>query len=514
MAYKLKDLKKLVESLSSAEKRHFSLLSSAFSESEVGSLYLQLFHALSRPKTDLSEPGLKDITFSVTPVKNRLFKNIRKSLRLFHQDQSIEIRIQNYLSDIEILYGLSLPEQSLYLLRKAYKDAVAYEKFRLLLQVLEWERKLNIVLDQPTRSIKAIAEEEQEVLRKLLQIVQLENIYGKAKDMKRQHGSVKGKLRKNLEEETIKAPGMIPFAACASQKAKFFYNFTFTLYYWMIYNHIMAYQHSKALLNLRIKTILPNDYVDGVLEHVTSCIQIGKFKEALNGLELASDYIKEQKLNLIPSFNTKIFFYKTGYHLVIYNYTGQKKRLADTITLVERELRLYEDKMPMEARQVIHANLMNAYIGTGNIKAADTIWEQLFHKTSKSVRREIYDDLHLFRLFNLLQNKIYDVLPYTALAAHRYYKQFQNEATDFKLELQLTALLLKEYNLENVKVRRTLLAEIKQILLQYIAALKGTNNFQEHYSFYVIWAQSILEEEPYHVSAAAWYEQFKKDNPS
>jgi hypothetical protein len=179
MNYKLKDLQKLVQAMSGAEKRHFTLLSSAFFAS----------------KKDISEIALKEYTGVDTSIKNQLFKNVRKSLRTFHQEQSVEIRIHNYLSDIEILYDLNLPNQSLYLLKKAYKDAVAYEKFRLLLLILEWERKLNIVLDKPVKSIKAIAEEEQEVLRKLMQIVQLENIYSKAQERSHIEGAENNNLR-------------------------------------------------------------------------------------------------------------------------------------------------------------------------------------------------------------------------------------------------------------------------------------------------------------------------------
>jgi len=506
MGYKLKDLQKLVQAMSGAEKRHFSLLSSAFAASKNDPLYLQLFQTLCSSKTDISEISEKEGIGSYTPVKKRLFENVRKSLRMFHQEQSMEIRIHNYLSDIEILCDLNLPDQSLYLLRKAYNDAIAYEKFRLLLSVLEWERKLNIVLDQPTRSIKAIAEEEQEVLQKLMQIVHLENIYGKAKDMKRQHGFI----RQELKEATLKAMEVISLEDCASQRAKFYFNFIHTLYHRITFNHLEAYQYSKALLQLKTQAILPNDYIDGVLEHVTECIQICRFREGLDSLELASRYIHEQKLDHLPTFGTKIFYYKNGYHLVIYNYMGDKERLAAAIKTAEEELKLHEESMSLEARQVSYANLMNAYVGIGNMQAADAIWKQLFHKKSKEVRREIYDELYLFRLFSLLESKVYEVLPYVALSTHRYYIQQPNAKSYLSTELKIADLLLKEYDFEDPRIKKSVLMNVKQILMHHISTLKGTPEFfQERYSFYVIWAERILTERPYYETAAEWYGSLK-----
>src|SRR5690606_2455761 len=121
--------------------------------------YLQIFQALSKSETDLPEfPD--DVSPQVYTIgKKRLFKNIMKNLRTFHEHASIEITLHTYLSEIEILYNHSLPEQSLYILNKAYKVAVAFEKYALLLQILEWEGKLNVILDSPRRTREAIAEE-------------------------------------------------------------------------------------------------------------------------------------------------------------------------------------------------------------------------------------------------------------------------------------------------------------------------------------------------------------------
>jgi hypothetical protein len=503
-AYSLVDLKNLVKSLSGAEKRHFSLLSSTFINADKKPLYLQLFQHLIKEETELSD---LDSLPELTTVKKRLFRNILKSLRVFHQDKSVEISIQNCLSDIEILYSLSLPKQSSYLLQRAYEQAVANEKFALLLSLLEWEKKLNMVLDSPSRSIMEIAREERHVLKQLMQLIELENLFSSMKSLKRQYGQVKGGLEKELDEESLNIINRYNSDECISQKAKFYYNFTYAIYNWITYDHKAAYGFSKELLHLEIKAVLPGDYIDSILEHSTSCIQIGKFKEALETLEYAQQMMRQLNLEQVPVLNTKVFFYTVGYHLVIYNYTGNKEQLLYTINRAENEIRHHENNMPIEARQVLTANLMNAYLGIGDIKKVDELWESLFQKTSKSIRRNIYDDLRLFRLFNLLQHKAYAVIPSMALSAYRYYSKPEHNSGDFGLELKLTMMLIKEHDYDNEAVRESVLNSIKETVNEYIKSFNN-NSFLEHYTIYAIWIECIITERPFCDAAAMWHENY------
>lgn len=502
-SYSIKDLKNLVKSLSTAEKRHFSLLSSAFAASSKEPLYIRLFQQLSQAQSEHSDPsGMEDLP-EITTVKNRLFQNILRSLRMFHQQKSVEIDIQNKLSDIEILYSLGLPEQSYYLFRKAYKEAVEYEKFALLLQLLEWEKKLNIVLDHPLRSIDEIDEEERLVLQKLQQLMELESFFGRMKGLKRQYGQISDKLDKAFQEEIPSITRKITYEECMSQKAKFYYNYTYAIYNWIIYNHKDAYLYSKRLLNPEIGRILPNDYIDGILEHATACIHIAAFTEALEVLELAQQIAGRPALE--PVLSTKLFFYTVGYHLVIYNYMGDKERLEQAISRAEYEIKDHEAYMPREAKHVLSANLMNAYVGIHATQKADELWESLFQKTSKTIRRSIYDDLRLFRLFSLLHDKVYAVIPSFALSAYRYYSLPEHNPDYFELELGITALLQKENDLEDPLVRYEVLSAIKRIVAAYISCFENANNFQEHYSLYAIWIDSIIREQPFYKVAGAWY---------
>jgi len=504
MYRKKEDLKHLVASLSMSEKRYFSLFIKSFSSAKgADPLYLKLFSSLD--ECTYSDDFNKASVRAQSHATKRLYDNILKGLLLYHHNGSVDIIIQNLLIQIEILYHLALPGQSLPLLNKAYRLAHLHEKFGLLLQILQWERKISIIIVSPGRRIEEIAGEEQEVLAKLAQITHLESIYSKAIELKRQLGYVDN--HKELASKTISSPMMPALAECNTQKAIFYHHFIHALYYRMVYDHKQAYRHSKQLANSPIQFILPNDYIDGLLHHINSCLCLGYFEETLKVLRVLDVYMRDQKMDQSDSFRVLMFYYKAFSHLLIYNYVGKKEALLNTIQKTEEQLTLYDEKLSMEMKQVIWGNLCNAYVGIGAMDKAGNIMEWLFRKESKLVRKEIYNDLYLFRLFYLLQRKMYVLLPSMALSAYRYFKQQKNSEVYFEVELKIAALLLEEHDYENMKTLHSVLQQIRQMLIAHIAHLKGVHNFQEHYSFYIIWAESIFYERPFYEQTSVWYKQ-------
>lgn len=508
MNYSMRDLKTLINSLTGAEKRYYSIISRAFHQNGEEPMYQKLFATLSKDKSELPEIWEGSSPQVYTTAKKQLFSNLLRSLRIYHQDKSPEIIIQNQLSEVEILYHLNLAQQSLIILNKARKMAREHEKFGLLLQILDWERRLGIALDSHQRLANEIQKEERDVLKKLSQIMDIESVYAHARNLKKQYGYVKGVMKENLERETIHAPEMPTLSKCLSKKAVYYYNSIYALYYWMIFDHAKAFKYSKELLEPTLQVVIPNDYIDGILEHVTSCVCLCRFDDAINGLNVASAFVEELKLNQSQTFRFKLFYYQACYRIIIYNYTGNNIKLQDTVNEVELKMKQYDGQLTLETKQVLIANLLTAYVGLGNVKKVDELWDGLFRKQSKSVRRDIYDDLYLFRLFNLLQSKTYILVQPMAASALRYYKKYKNSETHFDIELKIADLLQKDHDLERTEIKREVLEAMKNIVNTYIRSLKGLNGFQEHYTLYVIWIESLLSGKTFHLEAKQWYARF------
>lgn len=505
MNHKSTYLESLVNALKGGEKRYFQHFIKAFIPEGEHPIYLQLFGLLVKGENELQNKLQGNSPQTLTVAKKRLYGNILKSLRLFHSDKSANISVQNLLADIENLYNLGLAEQASIPLRQAFELVYRQEKFGYLLQVLDWEKRLNIVLEKPTRPAEDIKAEEEKVIRQLEQIKLLEGLYGRIMALKKKYGFAKGDIREQLERETIHSSEMPVLKDCLSRKATYYYNFIHAIYHWMVFEHTDGYKYSKLLLEGN-PAILPNDYINGILQHITSSVCLAKFDDTLNGISFGEMYIEEYRLNQSAAFSMWMFAYHAAYRMVVLAYMGDRKRLLDTIAYTKSGLTTYDKTMQSDMKQIVHGNLMNAYMAVHDYDNVDKIWNSMFNRQSKQIRQDIYGDLYLFRLFRLLHEKRYDLLPSAALSAQRYFKT-SSAFTD--VELPIAGLLTKERDYDKTEVLREVIESLSFIVQTFIENVRGAG-FQEHYTRYVIWCDAILNDEPYYVAAKRWYEGFPK----
>lgn len=507
--YKKKDdVNELVHALTNGEKRHFYNLYKDMAGSDEPDNFWLLFAAIRSGKSQL--PNLELNHRALTSAKRLLYDNLLKSLRLLHENASVDISIQNLLTNVELLYNHSLAEQARLVLQKAYTLAVKHEKFGLHIQALDWEKRLNIVLTHNTRTIDALMEEERSVIEKMMQMKNLESIYSHILMLKRQYGYARGAVKELLDRETIQSRLMPDLAACLSKKSVYYYNLILAVYYWMTFDHDRAFRHSKQLTRTNECNVLPNDYINGLLQHITSSVCVIRFDEAIATIDQSEQYINENKLNQSLPFTYLMITYHSIYKMIVYNYMGDTVRLSAIVKETEQMLQVHQQALPFTNRQVILANLMNSYLGLNELEKCEKLWDQLFNKQSKTVRLDIYGDLYLFRLFLLLQDKNFPVLNSAAHSAAKFFKKHFDESNQFELELALANKLKKDINLENNKIFRDTLIELRQMVAEFILKLDVPSGFQEHYTRYVIWAGALAVNKTYMEAAGEWYASITK----
>lgn len=142
----------LVKSLSKSEKRNFRTNTTGAKN------YIKLFDVIdSQQKFDGNEIKelFKNSKFikQLHVTKNYLIKQILKSLRNDNPAKSINIKLNNLLSEIEILYSRELFDQCLFLTEKAANIAKEYEKHNYSSIILNWKQKIflqtkNVVSDK------------------------------------------------------------------------------------------------------------------------------------------------------------------------------------------------------------------------------------------------------------------------------------------------------------------------------------------------------------------------------
>jgi len=503
------DLKSLIESLSKAEKRHFYQYLKSQNHQE-SPYYLELFKALSGTESQLAQLPEMVSRKAFSNAKIRLYQQLMQSLSIYHQNSSTELSVQHMICEIEILYDRGLPEQSIILLRKAQKTAAGQENFGLMLQLLTWERKINIISDTPTRNKLDITTEERNIFENFDEVNTLESIFSKVIDIKKKYGYVKGAARKSLDQIVLKNHKLDAENKIQSRRGIYYFNFIHSLYNWLTLDHKKAYQYSKKLLAPDFQLISPNEYLEGILQHVTSCMGLGYFEETLDGLLLADAFIAQKRFQHSTFFLLRVFYFRICYRLIVYMYKGALKELQETIEDANMQLLKFNAQLSIEMKLVIYGNLRNACIAAGDHEQAEKLLDMLLYKESKYVRKDVYNDLFLSRIFSHLANKDYAIVPSMAAAACRQYKQVENEHNKYDVGLQIASMLMKNVDYSKTATRQKVIGEIKSILHEAIIAHAGLNKFHEMYTFYYIWTESILQGQHFHITAAAWYTQYIK----
>ena len=134
----------LIKSLNQSEKRYFKLFCRTIN---VEYNYLRLFEAIDS-QDSYDEKKLKETFAQETFVKQLhvtkiyLSQLILKSLRNYHHKVSKTAEITDLIRDIEILFTKELFDQCYFTIQKAEKLAARYEKLSLMIEILNWKRKL------------------------------------------------------------------------------------------------------------------------------------------------------------------------------------------------------------------------------------------------------------------------------------------------------------------------------------------------------------------------------------
>lgn len=157
----------LIKSLNKAEKRHFA----TFTGKE-NTNYRRLFEAIARQEV-YDEAALKaqfkgeKFTAQLHVAKSYLQELILKSLRNFSANDSIGHQIKALLMDVEILFDRELFDLCRVRLAKAKKLSVQFERFPLLLEVINWERTLALNWQAGLSNLQAVIDMDTQVLRSL-----------------------------------------------------------------------------------------------------------------------------------------------------------------------------------------------------------------------------------------------------------------------------------------------------------------------------------------------------------
>ncbi len=271
-----------------SEKRYFKL---TVSLQKGNKNYLKLFDALERQNIYdekeiklryKNESFVKNITFT----KNYLYKLIFKSLISYHNEKSLDSRLNNILNRCRFMFDKALFPQYFKTVQLGKKLALKHERFSILLEFLELERQLTKKEEFSKRKLRNLYDEELGILEKIRNINYYKRAISALFSIKRDEGKIRNRQAEKRIISIISSPLFENEKEALSVIAKESYNFALVLANEIRGNNSEAYRLGKKRFKIikENKEVFENSLFDNYKDSLISLISLtaadGKYAEA------------------------------------------------------------------------------------------------------------------------------------------------------------------------------------------------------------------------------------------
>jgi len=388
----------LIKSLKSDEKDFFNKFAYLHNRKEERPDYQQLFEVLEAQEV-YDENALGKIPClkgkSLSGKKGELKKKILEALAIMYprKKEEVELKLKQMLIYIPVLFKHQQYEVMRRQINSAKKKANQVENFHLLLELLQWEKKLTWKQTEKKNKMERIMEEENSCMQKLQKQLTYQNLKIQIKTLVRKKAvdiDVEA-IEKIVESELLKED--ITFLSKGDEKN---YHQIKAIYHRVNKDFKNALKHVEALVNIcekDLRKVEKGEYKQALCEYLVVCDaaqDFDKFPIALQKIEK----IYQDKIDDIRTFNT-VNFLRLRYYL-------NKKNRKAVENIIERVEARWKELCEVihDGRQLAYCfNFMMFYWETQQYKAVKS-WLLRILTYEKTKRRQ--DILLASRLFQLI----------------------------------------------------------------------------------------------------------------
>lgn len=392
----------LIKSLSGSEKRYFKVMNKAESNSK----YWLLFEAIE-DQEQFDDEALQQIVYGSEPVQSRKYSELKaylydlilKSLQQYDEQTSVDYQLKTSLQSVRSLYRRWLLPDCKQLLKKVKKTALKHEQFAIVLEVLDWEKKLahaSADIDYFDSHLQQLQEEEAQYLRQMSNIKAYQSLFYQLYLMVRKNTVRSAEGREELAR-LAEHPLLADEERCLSFRAKILFYRAHTLMEYQLRRRELFYTYCKKLVELMETRpfLLREDaaeYISILSNFATSCGYRGEYDE----MRIALRKLKSVKPKTIDDQLKIHRQYYTNYFGLCIN-TGNFDEGLSVLQGHLKELKKL-DKNLFE-RSSFYFQYVYIYFGVENYDQALTYLNEWLN-LPRSVEQQ--DLQHLARLLNLI----------------------------------------------------------------------------------------------------------------
>ncbi len=454
--------------MTKSEKRHFKLSMAGY-QAAGDRHYLRLFDAIDAQKI-YDEKAIKkkfaaDVYFNqLARVKIYLYQQILKGLRNYYADTLKDIQLNNYLTEIEILFNKELYTDCKERIKKAKAMALKYERLHQLLRLSQWEMVIadhvSDIAEVDTVKKMAMAE-QQTVVNKYQEYAELWGLYMETLSMSLNTGQARNAAELSMGNELMNHPLLAKnLSTYVAENLRLtvlvhdaYRKGDAEVMYRVVKKTVQLSEAHPHLLQERL-----NSYFQNLGALAGLCISVNRSKEA-EGLIKKLRVIEEEQQSKIN------FKFRMSVDTLEIDLLKKQGRFEDAVLLIPALIKKIKHSLgelePLDEMLVYHC-LFGAYFGNANYKNAQFYLQKIITSQHQELFKNFHDNARLFNLILQFEQKEFVHLGHVLRTTYRHlHKHKKVHAT----ETVLIDFFRKASKLTSANKRLSALSDLKAELL-------------------------------------------------
>jgi len=414
----------LIKAMDRGEKRYFKLFAATFEGENKN--YITLFDAIAKQEK-YDEKALKKKFANASfikhfaVVKNQLFNNIMRAMRLYYDNSSDSEKINTLHHNSVILQKKNLVQLSLEQLEKALKIARKNEMAAALL-MLTHDRNQKLVHQkfEGYTYMKMIAKLDEAYIASkcFTSLTECMRLSMEIDYLIFQHSfrdqEIQDRISTLSKHEILKDDASPVFA-----QAKFFYHHCRVCCAFVRKNYQKFYDECFAIEQLFSQRLLKKEldsggYIIIINNLLFGAIRVKPFNEVEQLAERYKQELLEFKQKKINAYNFELNFFKATcqYKMGYYLFNRQVDKLPMIVDEFDEHLNKIEDQLSVFFRIKFEYQLACAYWLTGELEKATDLVNGMLNSGNIKNHKEYYAANLILNLLLLYQNEAYEHLSY------------------------------------------------------------------------------------------------------
>ncbi|MFT3884575.1 MAG: hypothetical protein QM724_03830 [Flavobacteriales bacterium] len=423
---------RLIRSLTRPEKRYYKLYTSRHLLGGHSNHHL-LFDAIAA--MDVYDEGALRKKFegqaflrSFSITKRRLYGSILQSLNAFHAESSLDAKLRRQLHQVELLYQRALYQDAAKILRSVRTQASAHERHGLLLEVVDWQRRLmerTNYQDVNGMDLDDLQAQSAVVLQGWGEMDTLWHLKSRSFLLLYRGGKARDRASEPELRAMLEHPLLAEGAQLSSRKARFLHHHVRSAIAFALGELAECERHldiNEQLLRSEQEHFSdePNLLLSVLSNHTYVRMRLGHYEAAIAGVKAF------RRLPLMlpgapsPDLEMKVFAMGSSLELTVLNRMGSFEQAVEKLNDVEQGLARFSDQLSVIRKAGICFQAAYACFGAGRYDKALRWCNRVLNENGIDAHEEVHTMARLLDLMVLLELGKHDLLPYALRNTERF----------------------------------------------------------------------------------------------